>query len=37
MGDKELKYKGGKAMRLTKKKALDISIELWEWMAETGR
>ena len=23
-------------MRLTKKKALDISIELWGWMAETG-
>lgn len=23
-------------MRLTKKKAIDISIELWEWTAETG-
>lgn len=23
-------------MRLTKKKAIDISIELWEWLAETG-
>lgn len=23
-------------MRLTKLKALDITIELWEWMAETG-
>lgn len=23
-------------MKLTKKKALDITIELWEWMAETG-
>ncbi len=23
-------------MRLTKKKALDISIELWEWMTEDG-
>lgn len=23
-------------MRLTKKRALDISIELWEWMAKTG-
>ena len=23
-------------MRLTKKKALDISIELWEWLAEDG-
>lgn len=23
-------------MRLTKKKAIAISIELWEWLAETG-
>ena len=23
-------------MILTKKKAIEISIELWEWMAETG-
>lgn len=23
-------------MRLTKKKAIEISIELWEWLAETG-
>ena len=24
-------------MRLTKKKAIEISIELWEWLAETGK
>ncbi len=24
-------------MRLTKQKAIDISIELWEWLAETGK
>ena len=24
-------------MRLTKKEALDLSIELWEWLAETGK
>jgi hypothetical protein len=24
-------------MRLTKKKAIDISIELWTWLAETGK
>lgn len=23
-------------MRLTKKRAIEISIELWEWLAETG-
>ncbi len=23
-------------MRLTEKKAIDLSIELWEWLAETG-
>lgn len=23
-------------MKLTKKKAIEISIELWEWLAETG-
>ena len=23
-------------MRLTKKKALDLTIELWEWLEETG-
>ena len=23
-------------MRLTKKKAIDLSIELWTWLAETG-
>lgn len=23
-------------MRLTRKKAIEISIELWEWLAETG-
>ena len=23
-------------MRLTKKKAIEISIELWSWLAETG-
>jgi len=26
----------GNKMRLTKKKAIDISIELWIWLAETG-
>ena len=24
-------------MRLTKKKAIEISIELWTWLVETGR
>ena len=24
-------------MKLTKKKAIEISIELWTWMADTGR
>ena len=24
-------------MKLTKKKAIEISIELWTWLAETGR
>ncbi|KKL55401.1 hypothetical protein LCGC14_2255790 [marine sediment metagenome] len=24
-------------MKLTKKKAIDISIELWAWLAETGK
>ena len=24
-------------MRLTKKKAIELSIELWEWLAETGK
>ena len=24
-------------MRLTKKKALELSITLWEWLAETGK
>jgi len=24
-------------MRLTKKKAIEISIELWTWLAETGK
>ena len=24
-------------MRLTKKKAIEESIELWEWLAETGK
>jgi len=27
---------GGDGMRLTKKKAIEISIELWTWLAETG-
>ena len=24
-------------MKLTKKKAIEITIELWEWLAETGK
>ena len=24
-------------MSLTRKKAIDLSIELWEWLAETGK
>lgn len=24
-------------MRLTRKRAIDLSIELWEWLAETGK
>ncbi len=24
-------------MRLTKKRAIDLTIELWEWLAETGK
>ena len=24
-------------MKLTKKKAIEIAIELWEWLAETGK
>jgi hypothetical protein len=30
------RYYVGKEMKLTESKAVEISIELWEWLAETG-
>ena len=31
------KDKGGAIVRLTSKKSVELSIELWKWLAETGK